>query len=47
MPELVEKQALIALVSSPIKERLKNTRREQLNDALYCTRVWEAWDMEQ
>lgn len=43
MTELVEKQALIALVSNPLKERLKNTLREQLNDALYCTRVWEAW----
>lgn len=43
MTELVEKQALIALVSDPLKERLRNTLREQLNDALVCTRTWDAW----
>jgi hypothetical protein len=45
MTELVEKQALIALVSDPLKERVKNTLREQLNDALVCTRVWDAWSV--
>ena len=43
MTELVEKQALIALVSEPLKERLKDTLCKQLDDALICTRTWDAW----
>jgi hypothetical protein len=44
MTELVEKQALITLISEPLKEKLKNTLREQLSDALICTRTWNAWN---
>lgn len=43
MTELVEKQALIALVSDPVKERLKDTLCKQLDDVLICTRTWDAW----
>jgi hypothetical protein len=43
MTETVEKHALLAVISEPLRERLKNTLRDQLRDALYCTRVWDAW----
>lgn len=45
MTDLVEKQALVALLSEPLREQLKDTLREQLSDALYCTRVWDAWSV--
>jgi len=43
MTDIVEKHAMLALMSDSIKGRLKDAIREQLSDALYCTRVWEAW----
>lgn len=43
--ETLEKQALLAVISESLKERLKNTLREQLDDALVCTRVWDAWSV--
>ncbi len=45
MIETVEKQALLATISEPLKERVKDTLRNQLRDALYCTRVWDAWSV--
>lgn len=45
MAELVEKMSLLALVSEPAKQKLKNTLREHLDDALYCTRDWSAWSV--
>ena len=44
MTELVEKQALLATISEPLKERVREALRAELSDALYCTRVWGAWD---
>lgn len=43
MNEVVEKHALLAIMSEPLKEKLRDAIREQLSDALYCTRVWSAW----
>lgn len=43
MTELAERQALLAVISEPLKEQLRDAIREQLSDALYCTRVWSAW----
>lgn len=45
MPELVEKHAMLALLSDSTKARIKDAIREQLRDALYCTRVWDAWSV--
>ncbi len=45
MIETVEKQALLAVISEPLKERLKNTLREQLNDALQCTKTRTTWSV--
>lgn len=43
MTEAVEKQVVLAMLSEPLKQKLVEAIREQLKDALYCTRVWEAW----
>ncbi len=43
MTQLVERQALLAVISDPLKDKLRDAIREQLSDALYCTRVWDAW----
>lgn len=43
MTELVERQALLAVISAPLKDKLRDAIREQSSDALYCTRHWSAW----
>lgn len=43
MTELVEKQALLASISDPLKERVREALRVELSDALYCSRTWNAW----
>ena len=45
MPELVEKQALLATISETLKEQVREALRTELSDALYCERVWSAWSV--
>jgi hypothetical protein len=45
MIESVEKHALLSAISEPLKNRLKNTLRQYLDDALHCTRTWDAWEV--
>jgi hypothetical protein len=43
MKKTIENQALLALISSELKERVREALRTELSDALYCSRVWSAW----
>ena len=45
MTELIEKQALLASISEPVKDKLRDVLRNNLRGALFCTRVWDAWSV--
>ena len=43
MTNTLDRRALLATVSEPLKRRLRDRVRESLYDALICTRHWDAW----
>ena len=42
MPDIA-KHALLASLSAPMLDKLKDTLKDELGDAMYCTRCWSAW----